>query len=308
MRRRYRNASIRCANGSERSKTAASTVLGFGYEIVWTEINHRQLGRNRMPSGITIPSEEDALRLLGKKTEAARFRSLALHTLDRFPELRDWLARRPMIALEHAGEWERILAALAWFREHPRSGLYLRQLDIPGIDAKFIETRRSLLGELLDRVLPPDAVESRFTGTRNFELRYGLAAKAALIRFRLLDESLFLHGFSDLSVPAAEFAGLALPAEFAFITENEINGLAFPPVPKGLVIFGLGYSLDRLAEIAWLRTRKLYYRGDIDSHGFAILDRLRAAFPEARSLLMDRETLLAPGRSGSRKPIAMKEP
>ncbi|MGN6524272.1 MAG: Wadjet anti-phage system protein JetD domain-containing protein, partial [Actinomycetes bacterium] len=33
--------------------------------------------------------------------------------------------------------------------------------------------------------------------------------------------------------------------------------------------------------------------GDIDTHGFAILDRLRAWLPQTRSVLMDRATLLA---------------
>jgi hypothetical protein len=33
------------------------------------------------------------------------------------------------------------------------------------------------------------------------------------------------------------------------VTENEINGLAFPDVTGGIVIFGLGYGLDRLSEI-----------------------------------------------------------
>src|SRR5216684_1692083 len=33
--------------------------------------------------------------------------------------------------------------------------------------------------------------------------------------------------------------------------------------------------------------------GDIDTHGFAILDRLRAFFPYAQSFLMDRTTLMA---------------
>jgi hypothetical protein len=37
----------------------------------------------------------------------------------------------------------------------------------------------------------------------------------------------------------------------------------------------------------------VFYWGDIDTHGFAILDSLRAFFPDARSFLMDRETLLA---------------
>ena len=34
------------------------------------------------------------------------------------------------------------------------------------------------------------------------------------------------------------------------------------------------------------------YWGDLDTHGFAILDRLRARLPQTRSLLMDRQTLL----------------
>jgi len=37
----------------------------------------------------------------------------------------------------------------------------------------------------------------------------------------------------------------------------------------------------------------LYYWGDIDTHGFAILDQLRARFPDAQSFLMDRATLMA---------------
>jgi len=37
----------------------------------------------------------------------------------------------------------------------------------------------------------------------------------------------------------------------------------------------------------------LLYWGDIDTHGFAILDQLRGHFPRAASFLMDPQTLLA---------------
>jgi hypothetical protein len=47
-----------------------------------------------------------------------------------------------------------------------------------------------------------------------------------------------------------------------------------------------------LASLTWLHDRDLWYWGDIDTHGFAILDRLRQVFPHARSTLMDEETLL----------------
>jgi hypothetical protein len=84
-----------------------------------------------------------------------------------------------------------------------------------------------------------------------------------------------------------------LPAPRIFITENEINGLAFPDLPDSIVVFGLGYALDRLAAASWMADRTIHYWGDIDTHGFAMLDRLRAYFPRTRSLLMDQQTLLA---------------
>jgi hypothetical protein len=139
---------------------------------------------------------------------------------------------------------------------------------------------------LLDVVLKPE------TDNRNFEPRYGLASKPSQIRFRILDERLAIQGLMDLAVPAREFAALDLPVERVFITENEINGLAFPALPGSLVIFGLGYGLDRLSAVRWLHRRALHYWGDIDTYGFHILDRLRALFPDAQSFLMDRETLL----------------
>ena len=48
-----------------------------------------------------------------------------------------------------------------------------------------------------------------------------------------------------------------------------------------------------LAPLGWLADLDLVYWGDIDTHGFAILNRLRQRFPHARSMLMDRATLLA---------------
>jgi hypothetical protein len=268
---------------------------GFGYEIQWVEINHRRLGHNRVPSGILVPTEPDALRLIGKSHQTERFARLAMDTLERFPALRDWLVRKPLTALEYADDWPRMVAVLSWFVAHPRSGLYLRQLDIPGVDTKFIESRTGLLSELLDIVLFAEAVDSDLPQVRvkSFEQRYGLISKPPLIRFRLLDERLNIQGLSDLSVPLAQFARLHVPVERVFITENEINGLSFSNIPQSLVIFGLGYGVQLLAEIDWLKEKQLFYWGDIDTHGFAILDRLRAFFPDLRSLLMERETLMA---------------
>lgn len=263
---------------------------GFGYVIDWKPVDH---GANELPARVVVLTEADGLRLLGRVRDVERFDRLAATTLERFPELTDWLQARPLVLLEQVEVWPRVLAVLDWFQAHPRPGIYLRQLDIAGVDTKFIEARRGLLSELLDRVLPPSALDTEARGTRGFARRYGLREKPPLVRLRLLDSALALHGVTDLSVPADEFAHLRLPVRRVFITENEVNGLAFPDHPESLVVFGLGYGLERLVAAPWLRHVEVWYWGDLDTHGFAMLDRLRAHLPDARSFLMDRETLLA---------------
>jgi hypothetical protein len=59
------------------------------------------------------------------------------------------------------------------------------------------------------------------------------------------------------------------------------------------VVFGAGYGWDALARAEWLTRCIVHYWGDIDTHGFAILDQLRARFDHVASFLMDRDTLMA---------------
>lgn len=266
---------------------------GFGYEIDWADINHRQLGRNRMPGRVSVPTESDALRLIDKEREGRRFNELAEITTGRFPALAQWVSRRPFVLLGNARDWPRILDVLDWFRDHPRSNLYLRQVDIPGVDTKFVEGRKGLLCELLDIVLEPQDDPPTATAGQTFEQKYGLRSKPPLIRFRVLDNRIAVSGLSDLTIPAADFASLNIAARHVFITENDVNGLAFPAFAEAIVVFGLGYGIDLLHAASWMLRTHIYYWGDIDTHGFAMLDRLRVGFPHARSLLMNRDTLMA---------------
>ncbi|MDT0619916.1 DUF3322 domain-containing protein [Salinisphaera sp. P385] len=269
---------------------------GFGYELQWREVRNRVHGGNRLPVGAFVPTAADALRLIGRQRDAERFAALVDLARRKQPGLLEWLARKPLTALRHAEDWPALLAVVGWFRENPRPDVYMRQLDIPGVHTKLIENRRRLLGELLDEVLPEHAIDRHHAGARGFEARYGLRQRPVRLRFRFLDTGLHLHGLSDLTVSVDEFARLpvdlwATPVERVFITENEINGLAFPRHPRSLVIFGLGYALDHLGAIPWLHRTDVHYWGDIDTHGFAILDRLRHHLLHAQSLLMDREVL-----------------
>ncbi|MEU2069941.1 DUF2220 domain-containing protein [Streptomyces anulatus] len=82
-------------------------------------------------------------------------------------------------------------------------------------------------------------------------------------------------------------------ARTVFVLENEITYLSLPPVPDAIAILGSGYAAALLRHLPWLDDVDLYYWGDIDTHGFAILNQVRGRFPHTTSLLMDRVTLLA---------------
>lgn len=95
----------------------------------------------------------------------------------------------------------------------------------------------------------------------------------------------------DITLDACSFSRLTIDVRRVLITENETNFLALPNAPGAIAIFGSGYGWDALAKARWLERCTIHYWGDIDTHGFAILDQLRGHFPHVTSILMDRVTL-----------------
>ena len=285
----------------ERFSEVRDWIAGLGaneglYRIEWRSVNHRVLGANRIPSAIWIDTLEQALGLIGKHRAAERFAGMVERTRETRAELIPWLAKRPLRALALAEEWPQLLAIVDWLSKHPRPEVYLRQVDLPGVHTKLIEGHRAVLAELFDLVLPEEAIDATHTGAFGFCRRYGFLDKPARVRFRMLDPTVRLLPMAsdqDITLTQAAFSSLAPPVTTVFITENEINFLAFPNVRDSMVIFGAGYGFANLATVHWLQEKNILYWGDIDTHGFAILNQLRGFFPHTVSFLMDRETLLA---------------
>lgn len=270
-------------------KDNSKQAVGFGYELIERVMVHRQSGRNHIPTHAVIPTVQDALWLLKRKSEADKFVELVQIIKTEWPILNEWIVKYPHKVLSAGDNWNGVLAVLKWFYNNPCCGLYLRQLDINGIDTKFIEQRKGILTELLNIILPEDAI---IHNASSFEQRYGLRVKSVQVRLRLLDHEQYIQGVSDIMIPVEQLAAFKPAASRVFITENEINGLCFPNVKRGLVIFGLGYGVDVLKSVSWLKEKEIYYWGDIDTHGFAMLDQVRSFLPQTNSLLMDESILL----------------
>ena len=292
--------------GVERLAAESKAQRGAGYAVEYREVAHQKLGRIRVPDSVVFQTAEDAAACAGEIRALQRFGALAALVRLREPRLVTWLAERPLRALEHEGAIPKLLNVVAYFEAHPRPMRFARELGIAGIDSKFIGAYQGVLAEWLDRVLPAGAVDETVRGLSDygFERRYGLRYEEALVRFRWLDASRALGGrIADASVPLSQLAAYAPPCTRVFVTENKINFLTLPQSDAALAIFGSGYAIDRLRHIEWLHRTAVHYWGDIDTHGFAILNRLRARLPHVRSFLMDRDTLLAHREQWSEEPL-----
>lgn len=259
-------------------------------DLVWVERRWRALGMHRLPEALRLRNPNEVAAWIGEESRWARARDRHEELVARWPALKSGLSRHFDVLADYAAEdFRRLEAMLAWLEDHPRSGLYPRQLPVPGLDSKWLETRTSLIRDLFG-VLRWEADPGR-----DFYELCGLKRPPQLIRLMLLDKSLRDRrgGIRDVSVPAGELVGLDLPAARVYVVENLQTGLAFGDLPGSVIFMRLGYGVEVLAGVPWVARAECVYWGDLDTHGLRILGRLRNCLPRVRSLLMDEDTLLS---------------
>lgn len=251
------------------------------YGLVMEPIGGRHIGRNVLPTRAIIATVEQALALLRVRRDMERFDEILALTAD-VPAVRSWVLAHPHAALELRDAVPSLIAAFAWLDSHRGSGHYLREISAPGVDTKFAEKHRGVLAAML-------GVSATSSG---FLSDLGLRAKPELVRIRVSHTLGLPTPVTELALRAAELAQLSITPRSALIIENEITYLSVDVPEEGIVVWGKGFEVDRVGRLPWLADVPIFYWGDIDTHGFAILDRLRAWLPSTRSVLMDRQTLL----------------
>lgn len=274
----------------QKLKSGSKEVIGFGYVIQWQERNSRHHGRNLFPERVMFESRDDFLRFIAKHREFADFELAVNHIRRRMPSLESWLQRNRAMLMQHADVVDDLLDVVAYFREHPRPGVFAREIPL-SVDTKFIEQNVGILTQWLDIVMPPGAIRS---DEQHFARRFGLRYEEPQLLLRFLDpevQRLTGSPWSECGVPLHSLANSPIPASVVIIVENKINLLTFPSMPSAIAIGGLGNAIVDLTQIAWLADRILWYWGDLDVEGFEILSRLRIRFPHTRSFLMDAASL-----------------
>jgi hypothetical protein len=220
--------------------------------------------------------------------------------------VRPWLAR--IVDLD-SYDFTTLLAATAWFRAHPRSGLTARSVPVPGMHTKWLARHRGMVLACLGT--PTDSSEStESTGDADpvdipaDDLdALGLRPLPREISVILADPVLraAVGGLRQISAPVDELAGLQIRPDAILIVENKEPALAWSDTAGLVVIHSLGNHLDVLSRLPWIRHDHCWYWGDIDRHGFTLLSRARSMISRLRSLLM------ASGAIEAYRPLGVEE-
>ncbi|MFQ4149479.1 Wadjet anti-phage system protein JetD domain-containing protein [Arthrobacter sp. LAPM80] len=250
---------------------------------IWGGRQWASLGRQNVPERLLLDSPGDVAHFCGKDAHWRRASGRIVELLA-LPDATDGLAQalsRSAVALEALSDVDfgRLLGVLTWLGRNRNSGMYVRQLPIRGVDSKWVGAHRGLVERL----------HAAATGAASL----GLTTAPGTVRLRFLDRGLAPGGLGDVSAPVAELAALAISPRIVFVFENLESVLAMPPMAGAVVVHGSGYAVDRLASIPWLGQSHVIYWGDLDSHGFAILNRFRASGLAVETVLMDVGTLAA---------------
>lgn len=258
-------------------------------QVHWVEKRWSHVGKQRLPDAVSFDSADAVASFLGNAAEWSETCRRFTRMTNEWPMLATLLPSCFNVLSQWPEEdFDRLTNLLRWLSTHSCPGLSVRQLPVPGLDSKWIETRQKVVRDCLQKILCLDSAGDLYAMA-------GLRRLPTRLRMRLLDPALRhrLAWLGDVQAPVGDLARLELPIQLVLIVENLQTGLAFDNLPDAVVFMGQGYEVDPFGELPWLQKLPCLYWGDLDTHGFAILDRLRQHLPQTRSLLMDRETLFA---------------
>ncbi|MDQ6741176.1 MAG: DUF3322 domain-containing protein, partial [Actinomycetota bacterium] len=180
-----------------------------GCSLEFVTVGANTIGANRLPSVVVFACAADEVAFLGHSREAQRFADLAQRVAALDSTLQAWALRRPLELLKHGEDALTAARVAIWLAANPAPGMYLRQLSLPGVHTKFVETHRRLIDDMVATLEP-----GRPLAGKNYARRHGFLAAPDRVRLRFLDAAQApVPGMTDLEVTGAAFASLAVDVD-----------------------------------------------------------------------------------------------
>ncbi len=161
-------------------------------------------------------------------------------------------------------DFEVLISAIGWLAEHPDASSWtLRQLPIPGMHSKWLDTHGALLRDVTGR-----------------DVRTEVLPRLTVMHLTYVDPGYLAGGGRRHDAwTTGDGHHLAYQPRLVLVVENRDSRLWFPPVRDAIVVEGAGKAAAALlAQVPWIRAaERVFYWGDLDTDGYAILNQFRAA-------------------------------
>ncbi len=266
---------------------------GYGYIIEYRTVGTKRHGSQTTPESLIFPTPEDLFSYIGKKKEAEEFFLAVDSTCKAFDLPDQWIRRNTALILQYLSVWPEIITAVRRLKtidaDTNLNSLNSRSLPIT-LDTKFIERNRTPIQRLLEGI-----------NANSLDLSSPILSSNLLAWIRFYKSPYSFYN-ADLGIfPVEKLAKMDIPAERIVVIENKASFLL--PLPIGitpfsnigkdettLLIWGQGNACLGLKDVSWLQEKELFYWGDMDLDGLAILGRFRKLFPRVESMGMSLET------------------
>lgn len=240
--------------------------------------NRRVIGTTQpMPTHVTVPDQSTAASIAAAEWPERLTRATRrLVTLgERFPSIADPARLLRGVDGYTDTDFDLLLTVADWFNHNDHAGMTPRQVPIPGVHAKWLNSHQPQILAL--------------TGKADLGL---LPAHPARIHFTYLDpEHRDAGGRLHDSATVGDAFTPAYTPRVIVVSENKDTAIHFLPLPGGIAVEGEGFGGKTTAAFEWVAAAPhLYYWGDIDAHGYEILNGWRADGVHVTSILMDPAT------------------
>lgn len=295
------------------------------------EIEHANLrfptGTHRMPTHLLLARPADvAAAHADDLTTWRRCGQRLIRLQTRFPGATFERVIRQITELDDQ-DFQCLELAAAWLRDHPTSGMLLRQLPIEGIHTKWLSRHAVLVLALLgeDQTpaehhpddanngreplggdedgetdsdngdVTPDGDHARVSRRRLLHTRLGLRVPPDLVQVSVCDPQLRAQvcGMRHFAASVDDLNRWSTRPDVVVILENKETGYAVTEdLPGTVILHGHGRYIEQYARITWVpAAQRVVYWGDLDVFGLQFISDLRAHGVAAVSILTDCPTL-----------------
>lgn len=264
-----------------------------GWRIEWHDWKSKKLGNQKWPNRIFVETADDFIYLLKKESEVGEFKTVLADLLQWQPATLALFAKKPDYIFEYTGKWQDIKNVVDVLLQKDVGGYYIRSIPVP-VHTKFLEdrTHRKIIIAILKAVAPDRYQEDKYT----LEQLLGLKKASYIYPLRWLDKSLsekYMHGMELTGVTADWLRIADWDIKEIWLVENGTNLHMLPSRAGAIAIFSRGKATHSLKNIALFSKVQLYYWGDLDDEGYAMLDAMHGYYPNLVSVFMDEATLLS---------------